>query len=108
MEEERGSLPILSFVDGTAFEAWLAAHGLSAPGIWLKLAKKGAPEQTLTRAEAIDVALCYGWIDGQLDTYDQHYSLVRFTPRKPRSRWSQVNRTRADELIAEGRMRPSG
>jgi uncharacterized protein YdeI (YjbR/CyaY-like superfamily) len=108
MVEERGGLPILSFLDGTAFETWLETHGLSAPGIWLKLAKKGAPQRTLTRTEAIDVALCYGWIDGQLDTYDRHYWLVRFTSRKPRSRWSQVNRTRATELVAEGRMRPPG
>jgi uncharacterized protein YdeI (YjbR/CyaY-like superfamily) len=106
MEEERGGLPVHCFVDGAAFEIWLEAHGLSAPGIWLRLAKKGAPEQTLTRAEAIDAALCHGWIDGQLDTYGKHYWLIRFTPRKPRSRWSQVNRSRATELVAEGRMRP--
>ena len=108
MDGERGGLPILSFVDGAGFETWLETHGLSAPGIWLKLAKQGAPEQTLTRTAAIDVALCHGWIDGQLDTYDRHYWLVRFTPRKRRSRWSQVNRTRATELVAEGRMRPPG
>ena len=108
MEEERAGLPILSFADAAAFETWLDAHGVSAPGLWLKLAKNGAPEPTLSRAEAIDAALCYGWIDGQLDSYDHHHWLIRFTPRKPRSKWSQVNRTRAAELIAEGRMRPSG
>lgn len=86
MEEERGGLPVLPFVDGAGFETWLQAHGLSAPGIWLKLAKKGAPQQTLTRTEAIDAALCYGWIDGQLDAYDRHYWLIRFTPRKACSR----------------------
>ncbi len=108
MEEERGGLPILSFVDGVAFETWLQAHCLSKSGLWLKLAKKGAPEPTLTKAEAIDAALCYGWIDGQLDKSDHHYSLVRFTPRKRRSRWSEINRTRATQLIAAGRMRPPG
>jgi uncharacterized protein YdeI (YjbR/CyaY-like superfamily) len=72
------------------------------------LAKKGAPEPTLTKAEAIDAALCHGWIDGQLDTYDDHHWLIRFTPRKPRSRWSKLNRSRATALLAEGRMRPAG
>jgi uncharacterized protein YdeI (YjbR/CyaY-like superfamily) len=108
MEKERGGLPILSFADGAAFETWLDAHGLSASGLWLKLAKKGAPEPTLTKAEAIDAALCYGWIDGQLDKYDHHHWLARFTPRKERSKWSQINRTRAVELTTQGRMRPSG
>ena len=79
-----------------------------ALGFWLKLAKKGAPERTLTKLEAVDAALCHGWIDGQLDTYDEYYWLIRFTPRKPRSKWSELNRRRATELLAEGRMRPAG
>ena len=72
------------------------------------LAKKGAAERTLTKSEAIDAALCHGWIDGQLDTYDDQFWLIRFTPRKPRSKWSELNRQRATELLAEGRMRPAG
>jgi uncharacterized protein YdeI (YjbR/CyaY-like superfamily) len=104
----RAGLPILTFADARAFEAWLEAQGPIAPGLWLKFAKKGAPAQTLSKLEAIDAALCHGWIDGQLDKYDDHHWLIRFTPRKPRSRWSQLNRTRATELLAEGRMRPAG
>jgi uncharacterized protein YdeI (YjbR/CyaY-like superfamily) len=104
----RAGLPILTFADARAFEAWLEAQGPIAPGLWLRLAKKGAPARTLTKLEAIDAALCHGWIDGQLDKYDDHHWLIRFTPRKPRSRWSQLNRTRATGLLAEGRMRPAG
>ena len=107
-EDMRAGLRILAFADARAFEAWLESQGPTAPGLWLKLAKKGAPEPTLGRSEAIDVALCHGWIDGQLDAYDNHYWLIRFTPRKPRSKWSELNRERATELIAEGRMRPAG
>lgn len=108
MDQVRVGLPILAFADVAAFDAWLEAQNASAQGLWLKLSKKGAPEPTLSKTEAIDAALCHGWIDGQLDKYDGHYWLIRFTPRKPRSRWSEVNRNRANELIAEGRMRPAG
>lgn len=108
MHETRAGLPILRFGNSAAFGAWLQAAGVDASGLWLKLAKKGAPEPTLTKNEAIDAALCHGWIDGQLDKYDEHYWLIRFTPRRARSKWSEVNRNRATQLIAEGRMRPSG
>ena len=79
-----------------------------APGAWLRFAKKGAAIASLTKTEAIDTALCHGWIDGQLDKYDAESWLIRFTPRKARSKWSEVNRTRAEELIAAGRMRQRG
>ena len=108
MAEERAGLPILAFADGAAFEAWLEGEGQEAPGLWLKLAKKGAPEPTLSKPDAIDVALCHGWIDGQLDRYDRHYWLIRFTPRRPRSKWSEINRTRATELLNQSRIRLSG
>jgi uncharacterized protein YdeI (YjbR/CyaY-like superfamily) len=104
----RDGLPILAFADARAFDTWLGSQGATALGLWLKLAKKGAPEPTLAKLEAIDAALCHGWIDGQLDRYDDHYWLIRFTPRKPRSRWSKLNRSRATALLAEGRMRPAG
>jgi uncharacterized protein YdeI (YjbR/CyaY-like superfamily) len=107
-EEMRAGLPLLAFADARAFDAWLQSQGPMAPGLWLKLAKKGAPERTLTKSEAIDAALCHGWIDGQLDTYDDHAWLIRFTPRKPRSKWSELNCRRAADLLAEGRMRPTG
>lgn len=106
--EHRGGLPVLAFSNGASFEKWLDNQPADAAGAWLKLLKKSASARGLTKAEAIDVALCYGWIDGQLDKYDDQYWLVRFTPRKARSRWSQVNRKRAMELLAEGRMRKSG
>ena len=76
--------------------------------VWIKFAKKAATSATLTKAEAIDVALCHGWIDGKIDKYDDVHWLVRFTPRKPRSKWSAMNRKRALELVREGRMRPAG
>jgi uncharacterized protein YdeI (YjbR/CyaY-like superfamily) len=107
-EDMRAGLPILAFADARAFDAWLQSQGPMAPGLWLKLAKKGAPERTLTRSEAIDAALCHGWIDGQLDAYNDHSWLIRITPRKPRSKWSELNRRRASDLLAEGRMRPAG
>jgi uncharacterized protein YdeI (YjbR/CyaY-like superfamily) len=104
----RAGLPILGFGDGPAFEAWLEAQAQNAPGLWLKLAKKGASERTLTKSEAIDAALCHGWIDGQLNAYDDRFWLIRFTPRKPHSKWSALNCRRAAELLAEGRVRPAG
>jgi uncharacterized protein YdeI (YjbR/CyaY-like superfamily) len=107
MAEVHQGLPILAFADPEAFECWLAGQQADAPGAWIKLRKKSAGGG-LGKAEAIDAALCFGWIDGQLDTYDEHHWLIRFTPRKPRSKWSQRNRDRASQLIAEGRMRPAG
>jgi uncharacterized protein YdeI (YjbR/CyaY-like superfamily) len=105
--ERRAGLPVLSFRDSESFEEWLDGQPADAAGAWLKLPKKSAAPG-LTKAEAIDAALCHGWIDGQLDKYDDKYWLVRFTPRRPRSKWSQVNKRRASELLAEGRMRKSG
>jgi uncharacterized protein YdeI (YjbR/CyaY-like superfamily) len=108
VSEARAGLPILGFPDADAWEAWLADQPEAAAGIWLKLAKKGNAESTLTKAQAIDGALIYGWIDGQLNPYDDAWWLIRFTPRKARSRWSEKNRTRALALIAEGRMTARG
>lgn len=106
--EMRAGLPIIGFAEAGAFDAWLAAEPRDSKGLWLKLGKKGAGVASLSKAEAIDAALCHGWIDGQLDKYDEMHWLVRFTPRKRASKWSEVNRRRALELIAEGRMRPAG
>lgn len=108
MNEMRGNLPILLFAAQAAFEEWLAQQQEGAAGAWLRLAKKGAEITSLTKAEAIDAALCHGWIDGQLDKYDAGSWLIRFTPRGSRSKWSEVNRIRAEELTAAGRMRPRG
>lgn len=91
-----------------ALREWLGQQLDDAPGVWIRFAKKGATFNSLSKAEAIDQALCHGWIDGQLDKYDASSWLVRFTPRKARSKWSQVNRTRAEELVAQGLMTARG
>jgi uncharacterized protein YdeI (YjbR/CyaY-like superfamily) len=101
-------LPLLFFPDACAFEAWLADQPVSSAGAWLAFAKSGAPEATLSKSDAIDSALAHGWIDGQLGRVDAHYHKVRFTPRRARSAWSQMNRERVERLIADGRMRPEG
>lgn len=106
--ETKANLPILGFPDAAAFESWLGNQPTTSPGLWLKLAKQGSGIPSLTKAEAIDAALCHGWIDGQLAKYDAQYWLIRFTPRKARSKWSEVNRTRAIELIDAGRMGAAG
>jgi uncharacterized protein YdeI (YjbR/CyaY-like superfamily) len=100
--------PIVECRDQGAWRQWLSAHEGSHVGVWLKLAKKGAPATTVTYAEALEEALCFGWIDGQVRRFDEHYYLQRFTPRRPRSKWSQNNRDKATQLMAEGRMQPSG
>ena len=108
MSETKAGLPIIAFATSAAFEAWIEAQPCDAFGLWLKLAKKGSGIASLSKADAIDTALCHGWIDGQLDKYDDRSWLIRFTPRKPRSKWSEVNRNHALELIEAGRMRPAG
>ena len=101
-------LPILEFPDRAAWDAWLAVHHDDSAGVWLKTAKKGAPTATVTHPEALEEAIRYGWIDGQRRGHDEHFFLQRFTPRGPRSKWSQVNRQKATELIEQGRMHPAG
>jgi len=108
MSETRAGLPILAFASSAAWEAWLAEQPRDAPGVWLKLAKKSAGAASVSKAAAIDGALCHGWIDGQLNPYDEHWWLIRFTPRKARSIWSEKNRTRANALIAAGRVAAAG
>ncbi len=100
--------PATAFPTAGAWRDWLADHHNAADGLWLKLAKKDAPEPTLTYAEALDVALCFGWIDAQTRGLDDSYWLKRFTPRKPGSRWSKINTQKAEALIASGRMQPAG
>ncbi|MFJ4003350.1 YdeI family protein [Streptomyces sp. NPDC090023] len=101
-------LETVVFESAEAFEAWLGEHHAVSPGIWLKLRKKGPGVVALDYAQALDVALCYGWIDGQKTKFDDQWWLQRFTPRRPRSRWSKVNREKVAALIAQGRMRPPG
>jgi uncharacterized protein YdeI (YjbR/CyaY-like superfamily) len=106
--ETRGGLPIVAFPTQAAWLAWLGEHHASSDGLWLKLAKKGSGLTTVSYAEALDVALCFGWIDSQKGAYDDRWWLQRFTRRGPRSPWSQVNRVRATELLEAGRIQPPG
>lgn len=101
-------LPVLAFKSLQAWENWLAAQPAESPGVWLKLAKKSACAPSVSRQEAIDGALCHGWIDGQLDKFDANWWLVRFTPRKPNGKWSRKNRDRALELMTLKRIKPAG
>jgi len=100
-------LPTEHFADAAAWEHWLERHSASA-GVWLKIAKKDAGVPSVTYAEALDVALCHGWIDGQKKGLDARFFLQRFTPRRARSTWSKVNVAKIDMLTAAGRMRPAG
>lgn len=106
--ETRQGLPIIELRDQPAWEEWLERHHSDQLGAWLKLAKKGSPTPTVTFSEALESAHCYGWIDGQISRYDEHYYLQRFTPRKARSKWSQINREKVTKLIQQGRMKPAG
>ncbi len=101
-------LPWLDLPDPEAWEAWLEANHASSDGVWLILGKKGAPTATPRRAEALDLALRFGWIDGQVMAIDAHYWRQRYTPRAPRSKWSRINRDRVTELVELGLMRPAG
>jgi uncharacterized protein YdeI (YjbR/CyaY-like superfamily) len=101
--------PEAMFFDGPeAFEAWLEANGESSPEVWVRMAKKHTGIPSLDWSRAVEVALCFGWIDGQARRIDDDWYLQRFTPRRPRSTWSKVNRQKVEALTAAGRMRPSG
>jgi uncharacterized protein YdeI (YjbR/CyaY-like superfamily) len=100
--------PVLFFATPAELEAWMAEHGEESDGIWLKFAKKASGIQSVVYAEAVEIALCHGWIDGQAKPLDDHHYLQRFTPRRARSKWSKRNREKAERLRAEGRMRPPG
>jgi uncharacterized protein YdeI (YjbR/CyaY-like superfamily) len=106
--DSRAGIPIRSFATPAQWEQWLTAEHATASALWLKIAKKGSPEATISYAQALRCALCFGWIDGQKAAFDEHFWLQRFTPRKARSRWSKINRDAAIELIEAGVMRPAG
>ena len=100
-------LPAIHFEDAAAWERWLEANG-GAAGLWLKIAKKGSGIASVTYAEALDAALCHGWIDGQKKAFDESFFLQRFTPRRARSLWSKNNIAHVERLVAAGRMRAGG
>jgi uncharacterized protein YdeI (YjbR/CyaY-like superfamily) len=98
----------LAFASAAAFEAWLAERHATSDGLWIKFAKKGSGVPTVVYAEAVEASLRYGWIDGQVKRLDDDYYVQRFTPRRARSRWSKINRAKAEALIASGAMEPAG
>jgi uncharacterized protein YdeI (YjbR/CyaY-like superfamily) len=100
--------PILFFASREGWRAWLEHHHGDDAGVWLKIAKKGRGIDSVSHLEALDVALCFGWIDAVRHAHDDDYFLQRFTPRRPRSKWSQRNRDKAEALIAAGEMHPAG
>jgi len=104
----RPEQPVVFFASADEMNAWLEENASGSDGIWLKFAKKGSGIRSVVYAEALDVALCHGWIDGQTKPIDEDHYLQRFTPRRARSKWSKRNRGKAEELIANGRMRPAG
>jgi uncharacterized protein YdeI (YjbR/CyaY-like superfamily) len=99
---------VMVFRDAAEFESWLDTHVDRRAGVWLKIAKQGSGVPSLTADEAVDVGLCYGWISGQRRAHDEVYYLQKYVPRRARSSWSQVNVVKVGELMAAGRMRPSG
>lgn len=102
------TIPILEFKTSESFETWLVENYDNSNGFWLKIFKKNSGEKTISYAEALDVALCYGWIDGQKQAFDEQAWLQKFCPRREKSIWSKINIGHVERLIQEGRMRPAG
>jgi uncharacterized protein YdeI (YjbR/CyaY-like superfamily) len=100
--------PMLEFPTARKFRAWLAKNHRSSGGIWLRIHKKDSDQPSIRYPEALDEALCFGWIDGQKKSHDARSFLQKFTPRRPRSLWSKRNIEHCERLIAEGRMEPAG
>jgi uncharacterized protein YdeI (YjbR/CyaY-like superfamily) len=101
-------LPVLTFTSGKEFASWLAKHHKGSPGIWIRLFKIKSGVPTITYSEALDAALCYGWIDGQKKPYDTESWLQKFTPRRPKSIWSKRNREHIERLDKSGMMKAAG
>ncbi|HEX6759783.1 MAG TPA: YdeI/OmpD-associated family protein [Propionibacteriaceae bacterium] len=107
-KREPDEAEVIVFRDAAEFQAWLAENVDRNAGVWLKIAKKGSGVASLTDDQAVDVGLCYGWISGQRRALDEVYYLQKYVPRRPRSRWSQVNVRKVEELMAAGRMQAPG
>jgi uncharacterized protein YdeI (YjbR/CyaY-like superfamily) len=97
-----------TFASQADWERWLEKHHAQSAGLWLKIAKKGSEHETVLYPEALESALCYGWIDGQKGSHGEDFWLQKFTPRRARSRWSRINRDKAAELVEQGRMKQAG
>jgi uncharacterized protein YdeI (YjbR/CyaY-like superfamily) len=103
-----GNLPIIFFKYTKQLESWFEKHYADTNGIWMRIAKKDSQEESVSYAKALDLALCYGWIDGQKQKNDDHSWLQKFTPRRPGNQWSKINTQHAEHLINAGKMQPSG
>jgi uncharacterized protein YdeI (YjbR/CyaY-like superfamily) len=99
---------VLPFETVQAFEAWLEEHHADRTGLWVKLAKKGRGIASITFPDALEVAMCFGWVDSKMHRYDDNYYVLRYQPRRPKSNWSSSNKDLAERLVTLGRMRPSG
>lgn len=108
MAKKTNDLPVMLFADPLTFEKWLDEQGDRSPGIRLQIAKKNSGVVTVTYNEALDVALCYGWVDSRKEALDEKTWLQRFTPRGAKSIWSKINKEKAEQLIASGRMKTAG
>lgn len=108
MAKSTPELPIIPFASQADFEHWLEANHATSAGLWLKIAKKESGHASVNYAQALDVALCFGWIDGQKNKFDAEYFLQKFTPRRPRSTWSKINQEKVAVLITNGKMREAG
>jgi len=104
----KDGLPVVSFASAGEWEEWLEEHHAGSPGLWIKIGKQGSGIDSVRYPEVLESALCFGWIDGRREALDKRFFLQRFTPRRPRSKWSKINREKAERLLAEGRIRPAG
>ena len=107
-QPEFAGLPVLTFENQRQWREWLSQYHAQSHGVWIKIAKKASGIISVTHAEALDEALCFGWIDGQRNSHDGDYFLQKFTPRRPKSIWSKVNVEKIAALTAAGRMTPAG
>ncbi len=107
-DEKKDGLQILTIPSQAAWEDWLRIHFSEPNGVWLKIAKKGSGVSTVSYDEGVESALCYGWIDSQISAYDSQFYLHKYSPRRPKSKWSRMNREKAELLIRSGRMQPAG
>ena len=101
-------MPVISFASLEGWRKWIAENHAKSNGVWLRFFKKDSGEKTVTYSEALEEALCYGWIDGQVNKFDDQSYIQRFTPRRPKSIWSKRNTEKAERLIREGRMKKAG
>lgn len=105
---QKSDLPILPFLDSASFEKWMEENHNKQTEIWIRLYNKNSGKQTISRGDALDVALCYGWIDSQSSGYDEISHIQRYSPRRPKGLWSKINRRNIERLTAAGRMKPEG